>query len=212
MLVQPPNFSTRKVQSRNQELGPGKLVNLPRTNPSIRSVLCDQSGFMTRSLFYVDFLSRGTVESVERPSKGPGSVELYWRGFGSRPQHKVVGKSQPCTVHSPLFRLDFLYNTSGSRSSQVIFHPGTAYAQCCLTAAFDWSLGNLHGTATGCKNAQVSKQQKNSTYWLFVALFLAKKTIILLIFHFSPFIFLQFRQKYDFQSFFLRLELSRIQW
>ena len=146
MLVQPPNFSARKVQSRNQELGSGKLVNLPRTNPSIRSVLCDQSGFMTRSLFYVDYLSRGTVESVELPPQGPGSVELYWRGFESRPQHKVVGKSQPCAVHSPLFRLDFLYNTSGSRSSQVFFHPSTAYAQCCLPAVLGES-NNTHPPA-----------------------------------------------------------------
>ena len=66
------------------------LVSIPRpfASTSMKSYSCWSQKWLACS-------SRcGEVaQSVERPSKGPVSVQIYWCEFESRPRHKVVGKN-----------------------------------------------------------------------------------------------------------------------
>ena len=70
---------------------------------NIASISWDDSG----NISLIDFenrpkckLSRGAVaQSVERPSKGPGSLPLFWREFKARPRNKVVGKIVHCKIN-----------------------------------------------------------------------------------------------------------------
>ena len=38
------------------------------------------------------------AQLVEHPSKGPRSVQLYWREFESRPRHNVEGKNRSSAI------------------------------------------------------------------------------------------------------------------